>query len=63
MYFCAHLGLLAGSLAAYQCSSARLMGYRANPSECSRFGLPFPTKEEISPRAWNVIDDSWYRKA
>ena len=62
MYFGAHLGLLAGTLAAYQCSSARLMGYRANPGECARYGLRFPAKHEIPPKAWSVINDSWYRK-
>ncbi|KAG8469156.1 hypothetical protein KFE25_007674 [Diacronema lutheri] len=63
MMFCAHLGFLAGALAAYNCSSARLMGYRANPKECARYDLEFPTKEQIPPHLWNVVDDKWYRKA
>lgn len=63
MMLCAHLGFLAGALAAYQCSSARLMGYRANPNECARFGLEFPTKEQIPPQVWSVVDEKWFRKA
>jgi hypothetical protein len=62
MHFCATLGFLAGAMVAYQCSSARLMGYRANPNECTRYGLEFPTKDQISPKVWFVQDDNWYKK-